>query len=222
MKRSLVIWALSLALGAPVMADCLTETSFFGTGEIRTKGGGTYSYGITVGGVGQMVGYLTGRPDGLPEVNFDLEAGYHIEFANAGLARLLAPEASAAEPSNSLLTVAFSPQDKLPEASPGQSWSGEFSVTIFAQGPDDYNRREIGEATMSGSYAFLAEISADFDGCSYRIIPVELDLSYQGQTALKRRILYFRDLGVSAITKWGPDADGPGRTTGITALGMAE
>lgn len=222
MKRSLVIWALSLALGAPVMADCLTETSFFGTGEIRTKGGGTYSYGITVGGVGQMVGYLTGRPDGLPEVNYNLEAGYHIEFANAGLARLLAPEASAAEPSDSLLTVAFSPKGKLPEASPGQSWSGEFSATVFAEGPDDYNRRNIGEAELSGSYSFLAEISAEFDGCSYRIIPVELDLTYQGQTALKRRILYFPDLGVSAITKWGPDADGPARTTGITALGMAE
>ena len=107
MKRSLVIWALSLALGAPVTAECLTEESFFGTGEIRTKGGGTYSYGITVGGQGQMVGFLAGRPDGLPEVNFDLEAGYHIDFANAGLARLLAPEASAAEPSNSLLTVAI-------------------------------------------------------------------------------------------------------------------
>lgn len=222
MKQVLSAVVAGLALGCPALADCLDMGAFNSAGEIRTKGGGTYTYGLTVGGPAEMVGYLTSRAGGLPEVSFTLAQGYHINFGDAGLARLLAPEATAAESHGSALTVAFYPQGDLPKAIPGQTWSGAFSATVYALGGDDYNRRDIGTASLSGSYRFLAEISADFDGCSYRIIPVELELTYEGQTALKRRVLYFPDLGVSAITKWGPDAEGPERTTGITALGISE
>lgn len=195
---------------------------FNSLGEIRTQGGGTYAYGVTVGGEEVMRGSLADRPQGLPEQSFDLDTPYHIDFADAGLARLLAPDAAAAEPEGTALSVVFTPETPLPPAVPGQGWSGTFRASVFAQGPDDYNRREIGEAPVEGRYSFLDEITATFDGCAQGIQPVELVLTVQGEPALQRRLLYFPDLGVSAITRWGPDADGPLRKTGITSIGEAE
>lgn len=223
MKRILVGPAVSLALGlavaTPAVAECLDDRSFYGAGEIRTQGGGSYSYGLTVGGPAVMRGTLTGGPGGLRAETFDLVAGYHIDFAGAGLARLLARDAASAEAAGTDLFVAFSPRGKLPLAVPGKTWNGKMTARVYAHAKGDANRRTIGEAKLDASYSFLAEMRADISGCSYRIIPVELKLTWQGETALQRRILFFPDLGVSAITIWGPDADGPQAKTGITGMG---
>lgn len=222
MYRSLAALLAGLVLSGPVLSDCADPGTFGSLGRITTKGGGTYEYGLIIGGEGGMRGFLTGGPNGLTDERFDLDTPYHIDVAGAGLARLLAPEASAAEAKGTRLSVGFAPKGRLPKAEPGKSWSGTFEASVFATGKDDYNRRSIGEAKLKGSYTFLDEISAKFDGCAQRIIPVELLLTYNGETALKRRILYFPDLGVSAITGWGPDADGPARKTGITGIGIAD
>ena len=60
--------------------------------------------------------------------------------------------------------------------------------------------------------------------CALRISPGEAaDLSdaeaLKGAVVLKRRGLYFPDLGVSVITRRGPDADGPERKFGVTGFG---
>lgn len=211
-----------LLLSTPALADCPEPWMFNSLGQITTRGGGTYLYGQTVGGETVMRGTLTGGPNGLPETTFDLDSPYHIGIASEGLARLLAHDAAAAEAKGTALTVAFAPAGPLPAPVPGQGWSGQVTASVFASGADDYNRRPIAEATLDAHYSFLAEISADFGGCAQRVQPVELKLDWQGQTVLKRRVLYFPDLGVSAITKWGPDADGPARTTGITGMGEAD
>jgi hypothetical protein len=222
MYRCLAALLAGLALVGPAQAECPAPWMFNSLGEIRTSGGGTYLYGMTVGGESVLRGTLTGGPNRLAEQTFDLEVGYHVGIAGAGLARLLAPDATSAEPDGTKLTVGFAPKGGLPVAMPGASWSGTVSATVFAQGADDYNSRVIGEAVLDARYSFLDEISADFDGCPQRIQPVELTLTWQGQIALQRRILFFPDLGVSAITKWGPDADGPAKKTGITGIGLAE
>ncbi len=222
MKRILGAMVTCMALAAPALADCFVDESFFGTGLIKTKGGGTYSYGVSVGGEAVMQGSLQYRPNGLRDAQFDLKAGYHIEFADAGLARLLAPETTAAEANGTELFVIFSPKGDLPDAAPGTGWKGKVSATVFAIGEGDYNRRAIGEALLDGSYVFPAEMQAEISGCTYRIQPAELTLTYQGETALSRRVLFFPDLGVSAITKWGPDADGPERKTGITGFAVGD
>jgi len=222
MLRPLAAVLATLALASPAQAECPDAGTFASQGEIRTKGGGTYSYGQTVGDETVIRGTLTGAHIGLAEVSFDLQAGYHIGFGGPGLTRRLAPEASAAEPEGTLLSVAFTPTSELPEPIPGQGWTGTFAATAFAQGPQDQNRRPIAEATLDGMYVFLDEIIADFPGCPQRVQPVELVLILQGEPVLKHRVLYFPDLGVSAITRWGPDADGPLRKTGITGIGPAD
>lgn len=211
-----------LLLATPALAACPEPWMFNSLGQITTQGGGTYLYGQTVGGETVMRGTLTGGPNGLAETTFDLDSPYHVGVAGAGLARLLAPEAAEAEADGTALTVAFAPEGPLPDPVPGHGWTGRISASVFASGKNDYNRRTIGEAKLDGRYTFLDEISADFGGCAQRVQPVELELSWQGEPVLKRRVLYFPDLGVSAVTKWGPDADGPARKTGITAMGEAD
>lgn len=213
---------LLLVLATPALADCPDAGTFASQGEIRTNGGGTYSYGQTVGGETVMRGTLTDAPIGLTEIGFDLLSGYHIDIGGPGLARRLAPEATAAVPEGTLLSVAFTPTTALPEAVPGQGWTGSVAATVFARAPDAANRRPIAEAELDGMYVFLDEITADFPGCPQRVQPVELVLLLQGEPVLKHRILHFPDLGVSAITRWGADADGPLRKTGITGLGPAD
>lgn len=222
MKRFLGALVTGIAFCGPTLADCFDQTTFFGTGQIKTKGGGTYSYGISVGGEATMQGSLEGRPGGLPDMDFDLQTGYDIGFADAGLARLLAPKATAAEAEGTRLFVIFAANGALPDAKPGTGWKGKVSATVYAMAADDYNRRAIGEALLEGTYTFPDAIKATISGCTYLIQPTELTLTWQGKVALKRRVLYFPDLGVSAITKWGPDAEGPERTTGITGFAIPD
>lgn len=222
MKRIVAAAALSLAWVLPAAAECLDDQSFYGAGEIMTQGGGKYSYGLTVGGPAVMRGTLTGGPYGMGEQTFDLEAGYHIDFAGEGLARILAYDAAKAEAKGTQLWVAFTPKGNLPDAVSGKGWKGKVAATVFAYGEGDYNRRVLGEAKLDASYSFLEEKRADISGCSYRIIPVELKVTYQGDIALQRRVLYFPDLGVSAVTIWGPDADGSQKKTGIVGMGTPD
>lgn len=216
--RAWLAFATCVALAGPALADCVDRQAFMANGEITTKGGERWSYGVVIGGDGGMRGTLSGRAGGQADVTFDLMRGYHIDFAGEGLARRLAPAETAAEPPGTRLTVALTPRGRLPEAEPGKGWSGRVLAHVFAQGPDDYNRREIATARLEGRYSFLDEKRADISGCSYRLVPVELVLTRKDDTVLQRRLLHFPDLGVSVVTIWGPDADGPQRRAGITAV----
>ena len=59
----------------PVVAECLNDKSLCSSGEIKTKGGGTYHYDWTVGGPAVMRGELEGRLVGVIAETFDLEQG---------------------------------------------------------------------------------------------------------------------------------------------------
>ena len=203
----------TLQLGAPAAAECFDADSFFGIGTVSTKGGGTYIFGMTVGGESVTRGELQGRGNGLPDRSFDLYTPCHIDIADAGLARAIAPDIAGTVPDSIALAVTFRSARGLPDATPGTHWNGKFVATILV----DWNN--VGEVPLDGRYTFLDEISADFEGCTYRIFPVELVLTLKGAVVLKRRVLYFPDLGVSVITRWGPDADGPERKFGVTGFG---
>jgi hypothetical protein len=215
MKMMISVLAVSLFGAGLAQADCVDAEVFSGLGQIITKGGGTYFYGETVGGPAVMRGSLQNRPDNLPDVTFDPEQGYDIGFGGAGLALRLAPDAVAALPLDSELLVTFWATSALPQAVPGKVWQGKVEASIQAMPPTEHNMHTIGTAMLTGTYSFLTEKSAEISGCTYRIIPVEMTLTDADETVLRRRILYFPDLGVSAITLWGPDADGAQRKSGV-------
>lgn len=222
MKSSVYAAIFNLVSALPMGAECVDGASMQGAGEIATKGGGVWQFALTVGGPADVTAYLLHDPVWPQEPDVALKYGYHIGFAGEGAARLLAPDAAAAEAKGTDLSVSFLPKGKLPEPVPGKVWKGKFSAWVYAQAKGDYNIREIGTAKLDGSYTFLDEKRADISGCSYRIIPVEMKLTYQGETALQRRLLYFPDLQVAAVTIWGPDADGGQRKTGITGIGYVQ
>jgi hypothetical protein len=214
--KSTIATLLTLCLCAPAGAACRDASAFQSIGSINTKGGGTYVFGMTVGGVSAMRGTLERRGNGLPDRSFDLDTPYHIDFADAGFVRAVATDTAATLPQGTILSAGLSAPRGLPDAVPGTAWDGRMIAAIRADGV------AVAEVPLDGHYSFLAEMQAEIDGCTYRIQPVELTLALQGSTVLQRRVLYFPDLGVSAITRWGPDADGAERTTGITGFGDGE
>lgn len=86
------------------------------------------------------------RPGG-PNVLTDRQVGlapYQFDFAGEGLVRRRAPDATAAEVSDTRLSVSFAPQGRLPKAEPGKSRSGTFAAVVFPTGKDDGNQSLIG------------------------------------------------------------------------------
>ena len=214
--KTLIATLLTLGICTSAGAACRDANAFQGVGSINTQGGGTYIFGMTVGGVSVMRGTLERRGNGLPDRSFDLDTPYHIDFAEAGFVRTVAPGVAEAAPAGTVLSAELRAQRGLPDALPGTAWDGRMIAAIRADGVD------VAEVPLDANYSFLAEMQAEIDGCIYRIQPVALTLALQGSTVLQRRVLYFPDLGVSAITRWGPDAEGAVRTTGITGFGDGE
>ncbi|EEW26001.1 hypothetical protein [Rhodobacter ferrooxidans] len=104
-----------------------------------------------------------------------------------------------------------------PDLATGVSWLAPVSIrheTTDATGAIS----ESTDSTATAVYSGVDDQVVTVAGCAYRAVGIEVEYSGKSDRLIKRRQLYFPDLGFSVITASGPDSYGPADRNDVTGV----
>lgn len=241
MRLAMCVSVLMALAGVARGGDCVTAQDLAQGIEVSTANGATYHYTSNGKRVLASMVVKTGRK----AVRYDLTFMAGI-FLTKQVRTYSDPGVAGAEPvvggiDGEVWTDQFS-YPAMPAMTSGQGFVTEVGYTGDATGPS-IGPQPQQKTMLEARFAEQAEQMVTWDGCPYRIRPVEVQMLVTAQTQwivggaevqpapadqvgkplFTRRMLYFPDLGFAVITKMGPGRGEGGKpfANGLNGLARA-
>lgn len=215
--RALCLALLALACPAHA-ADCPSaDAATYGL-SVKTQNGDTWSFGAQLGSDGISAG-IEGQGHGTPLSGYSISEGYKIFALSEPLARRIAGPEVLADKRAVFASLEITGRGAPAPPNPGTFWTGKGKIEVSAQ-QQNWTTIPVATLPVQMRYDYLPLQDVVISGCPYTVMPIEYRVTgANGEVLVKRRMIHFPLMDLAVITRWGPDAEGPERKTGITGLG---
>lgn len=172
----------------PAGAECLTADSIE-QGVVFRRSDGHSGFAIRKGG---RISVDYAAEDGVRIDSRDTRLGIY----ETAMTQLMIDEAAMGA-GTEFFDQDFAGKPPVPEV--GKGWQGRVAVHYDADNPSIVEPLAR-DWTYDADFRFLPEFTGTLSGCTYRIIPVEVDFT-AGTTKLAQRFVYFPELGFGLETR---------------------